>query len=44
LREAAASGDPRAQYAVALLYAQGQDTAQELTEAAHWIERAAGAG
>ena len=44
LREAAAGGDPQAQYAVALRYAQGQGTPQNLTEAARWLERAAGAG
>jgi localization factor PodJL len=44
LRQAAASGDPRAQYAVALRYAQGEDVSQDLTEAAHWLERAAAAG
>jgi localization factor PodJL len=44
LRQAAASGDSRAQYAIALRYAQGQNTAQDLTEAAHWLERAASAG
>lgn len=45
LRQGAASGDPRAQYAVALRYAQGgEDVSQDLTEAAHWLERAASAG
>jgi len=44
LRQAAAEGDARAQYAIALRYAQGQDTSQNLTEAARWLERAAGAG
>jgi localization factor PodJL len=44
LRRAAASGDPRAQYAIALRYAQGQGTPQNLVEAARWLERAAGAG
>ena len=44
LREAAAGGDPQAQYAIALRYAQSQGTPQNLTEAARWLERAAGAG
>jgi localization factor PodJL len=44
LRQAAAEGDARAQYAIALRYAQGQGTPQNLTEAAHWLERAASAG
>jgi localization factor PodJL len=44
MREAAASGDPRAQYAIALRYARGEGTAQDLTEAVHWLERAASAG
>ena len=44
LRQAAAEGDARAQYAIALRYAQGEGTAQDLTEAAHWLERAASAG
>ncbi len=44
LRQAAAGGDAPAQYLIALRYAQGQGTAQDLTEAAHWLERAASAG
>jgi localization factor PodJL len=44
MRKGAASGDPRAQYAIALRYAQGEGAAQDLTEAAHWLERAASAG
>ncbi len=44
LRQAAAQGDARAQYAIALRYAQGQGTAQNLTEAVRWFERAASAG
>jgi localization factor PodJL len=44
LRQAAAGGDARAQYAIAVRYAQGQGTARDLTEAVHWLERAAGAG
>ena len=44
MRQAAAEGDPRAQYAIALSYAQGQGTPQNLAEAARWLERAASAG
>ncbi len=44
LRQAASGGDARAQYVIALRYAQGQGIAQDLTEAAHWLERAASAG
>jgi localization factor PodJL len=44
LRQSAAEGDPRAQHAIALRYAQGQGTPQNLTEAARWLERAASAG
>ncbi len=44
LRQAAAQGDARAQYWIAVRYAEGQGTAQDLTEAAHWFERAASAG
>jgi localization factor PodJL len=44
LRQAASGGDARAQYAIALRYAQGQGTARDLTEAVHWLERAASAG
>jgi localization factor PodJL len=44
LRQAAAQGDARAQYAIALRYADGQGTAQNLVEAARWLERAASAG
>lgn len=44
LRQAAAEGDARAQYAIALRLAQGQGTPQNLTEAARWLERAASAG
>jgi len=44
LRQAAAQGDARAQYAIALRYALGQGTPQNLTEAARWLERAASAG
>jgi localization factor PodJL len=44
LRQAAAQGDPRAQFAIAFRYAEGNGTPQNLTEAAHWLERAASAG
>lgn len=44
LRQAAAQGDARAQYSLALRYAHGQGTPQNLTEAARWLERAASAG
>ena len=44
LRQAAAQGDARAQYSIALRYAEGQGTPQNLTEAARWFERAASAG
>jgi localization factor PodJL len=44
LRQAAAEGDARAQYVIALRYAQGQGTPQNLTEAGRWLERAASAG
>jgi TPR repeat protein len=40
LRQAAAGGDASAQYAIALRYAQGQGTAQDLTEAADPSSRA----
>jgi localization factor PodJL len=44
LRQAAAEGDARAQFAIAFRYVEGQGTPQNLTEAAHWLERAASAG
>ncbi len=44
LRQAAAQGDARAQFAIAFRYVEGQGTPQNLTEAAHWLERAASAG
>ena len=44
LRQAAAEGDTRAQYAIALRYAEGQGTSQNLNEAVRWLERAASAG
>ncbi len=44
LRQAAAQGDARAQYWIAVRYAEGEGTPQNLTEAARWLERAASAG
>ena len=48
LRQAAASGDAKAQYVIAARYAQGQGSARALaliwTEAAHWFGLAASAG
>ncbi len=44
LRQAAAQGDARAQFAIAFRYVEGQGTPQNLTEAARWLERAASAG
>ena len=44
LRQAAAEGDARAQYMIALRFAEGEGTPQNLTEAARWLERAASAG
>jgi localization factor PodJL len=44
LREAAAQGDARAQYLIALRYAQGEGVTQDLTEAGRWLERAASGG
>ena len=44
LRQAAAQGDARAQYSIALRYAEGQGAPQNLIEAARWFERAASAG
>ena len=44
LRQAAAEGDPRAQFAIAFRYVEGHGTPQNLTEAARWFERAASAG
>jgi localization factor PodJL len=44
LRQAAAQGDARAQFAIASRYAEGHGTPQNLTEAVRWLERAASAG
>ncbi|WP_181706319.1 peptidoglycan-binding protein [Chthonobacter rhizosphaerae] len=44
LRQAAASGNPVAQFEVAARYTEGRGVAQDLAEAAVWYERAALAG
>jgi TPR repeat protein len=44
LRQAVVNGDPKAQYAIGLRYAQGQGVAQNWTEAARWFDLAASAG
>ncbi len=44
LRSAAASGDVGAAYEVALRFAEGRGVPVNLTEAAHWFERAASKG
>lgn len=44
LRQAAAQGDARAQFAIAFRYVEGHGTSQNLTEAARWFERAASGG
>jgi localization factor PodJL len=44
LREAAAKGEPEAQYAIAIRYAEGSGTKRDPKEAARWFERAASAG
>jgi localization factor PodJL len=44
LRQAAAAGDAKAQYSIALRYAQGKGTARDMSEARRWLERAASAG
>jgi len=44
LRQAAANGDAKAQYAIALNYAEGQGVAQSWTEAARWLGFAAASG
>jgi localization factor PodJL len=41
---AASAGDPGACYEVALRFAQGRNTTQDLAMAAAWLERAAGGG
>ncbi|VAW19236.1 TPR repeat, SEL1 subfamily [hydrothermal vent metagenome] len=44
LRKAAAAGDPRAQFEVGAIYAEGKATAQDLGAAARWYQRAASQG
>lgn len=44
LMEAATRGDAAAQYAVGQRYANGEDIAQDMSEAAKWFERAAKQG
>ncbi|MCW5721516.1 MAG: SEL1-like repeat protein [Devosia sp.] len=44
LRQAAASGDARAQFEVAAIYTEGRALTQDLAEAASWYERSAAQG
>lgn len=44
LREAASDGDPRAQFEVAAIFAEGRAIAQDLVASAKWYERAAAQG
>lgn len=44
LRQAAAMGDAKAQYVIALRYAQGKGTPRNSSEARSWLERAASSG
>ncbi|WP_029041646.1 peptidoglycan-binding protein [Cucumibacter marinus] len=44
LRQAAASGDARAQFEIGAIYTEGQTVEQDLDEAFKWYERAATAG
>lgn len=44
LRQAAANGDPRAQFEVAAILTEGRAVAQDLEEAARWYERSAAQG
>jgi localization factor PodJL len=44
LRQAAADGDPAAQYVIALRYVENQGNAKDQAEAVRWLERAASAG
>ncbi|MGJ8527804.1 peptidoglycan-binding protein [Maritalea sp.] len=44
LREAAANGDPRAQYEVAMIYSEGKAVAKDSQAAFKWFERAAANG
>ena len=44
LREAAAQGDPKAQFIIASRYLEGEAVAQDLSKAAYWYGLAAGQG
>jgi localization factor PodJL len=44
LRQAAANGDPRAQFEVAAIYTEGRAVPEDLGQAAVWYERAAAQG
>ena len=44
MRQAAADGDPRAQFEVAAIYTEGRAVTQDLAAAATWYERAAAQG
>ncbi|MDB5473799.1 MAG: hypothetical protein JWP99_1102 [Devosia sp.] len=44
LRQAAADGDPRAQFEIAAIYSEGRALAQDYAEAAKWYERSAAQG
>jgi localization factor PodJL len=44
LRQAAANGDPRAQFEIGAIYTEGRAVAQDNAEAAKWYERAAAQG
>ena len=44
LRSAAASGNPAAEYEIAVRYAEGRGVSQSFSEAARWFERAAKQG
>ena len=44
LRQAAANGDPRAQFEIAAIYSERQAIAQDFAAAAKWYERAAAQG
>jgi localization factor PodJL len=44
LREAAATGDPKAYFEIGNRYAEGRGVSEDMTEAAGWYEKAADAG
>jgi len=44
LREAAANGDPRAQYEVGMIFAEGKAVPKDSQEAVKWYERSAASG